>query len=586
MAFRMEQIGRYRITGELGRGAMGVVYRAEDPSIGRTVAIKTIRLAEAASDQERQFLRDRLFREARSAGILSHPGIVTIYDIQESDGVCYVFMEYVDGPTLEKLMSGEKPIHKELLFHILDDAAASLDYAHSRGIVHRDIKPANIMLTSNGAVKITDFGVAKFTSQQATNTGMVLGTPSYMSPEQISDLAVDGRADQFSLAVIAYQLLTGERPFTGNTVPALMFKIVHEEPIPPQRLNSTLGAAVDVVIRRALSKDAKARFPNCEAFTKALHNACAARPNWKPVRQGAIDEQETVAEPAMMVKQAAARPGKPATPPAVPSRVLPPEQVPASRKRSTVFAFLAGFAVVGLMAAGLNMLLFHNDTPQQKPEQAAPSVANNEAKPSPMGPQAGRPEPPPPPVEQTKPPEEERPAQEEKAPEAPPPVKVPEPAAEPAPRKTPAAVRKQEPQPQDAAVRVVTSPPGVKIMFDGQPKLICTSPCEMTLPPGRHTLATIAGGYREQQRIFMMPDESSQVIVMERAIGTVVIHTTPPGATIFIDGRERTERTPAQITLAAGAHKLALEKEGFHRQEQDIDIKDGSVTNINLSWTR
>jgi hypothetical protein len=240
------------------------------------------------------------------------------------------------------------------------------------------------------------------------------------------------------------------------------------------------------------------------------------------------------------------------------------------------------------MAVGLNMLLFHNDSQPQKPERAVPSVAaNDETKPSPMGPPAQKLEPPPPPVEQTKPPEEVKPAVEEKAPEpAPAPkAKAAEPAA-PAPRKTPVAVRKQEQEPQDATVRVVTSPPGVKIMFDGQAKLMCTSPCEMTLPPGRHTLATIASGYREQQRIFMMPEESSQVIVMERAIGTVVIHTTPPGAAIYIDGRERPERTPAQITLPAGAHKLALVKEGFRRQEQDIDIKDGSVTNINLSWTR
>src|SRR5215510_9623998 len=143
----MDHIGRYRILGEIGRGAMGVVYRAEDPAIGRIVAIKTIRLAEASSDKERAFLRERLFREARSAGILSHPGIVTIYDIYEENDICYVFMEYVDGPTLERLMIDEG-LDKKLLLDVIEQTAAALDYAHKQGIVHRDIKPANIMIGS------------------------------------------------------------------------------------------------------------------------------------------------------------------------------------------------------------------------------------------------------------------------------------------------------------------------------------------------------------------------------------------------------------------------------------------------------
>ncbi len=238
----MQQIGRYRVIREIGRGAMGVVYLAEDPAIGRTVAIKTIRLSEAASEEERKFLRDRLFREARSAGILSHPGIVTIYDIYEEDNVCYVFMEYVDGPTLEKMMHGDTPLDGKTVLHVLEETAAALDYAHGKGIVHRDIKPANIMVASGGAVKITDFGVAKFTSQQATNTGVLLGTPSYMSPEQISDRPVTGAADQFSLAVIAYELFTGDRPFAGPTLPSLMFKTVHMQFLEGKAFARSVGA--------------------------------------------------------------------------------------------------------------------------------------------------------------------------------------------------------------------------------------------------------------------------------------------------------------------------------------------------------
>ena len=213
----MEQIGRYRILDELGRGATGVVYRAQDPAIGRIIAIKTIRLSDFTDEAERERLRERLFREAQSAGMLSHPNIVTIYDIAEENGLAYIFMECVDGPPLEKILNGaEADSGARTRLAILRQTATALDYAHKKGIVHRDIKPANIMIHERTHAKITDFGVAKIMSQQMTQSGVMMGTPNYMSPEQVQGHAVDGRADQFSLAVIAYEVLTGEKPFLAD----------------------------------------------------------------------------------------------------------------------------------------------------------------------------------------------------------------------------------------------------------------------------------------------------------------------------------------------------------------------------------
>src|SRR5215472_17838949 len=182
----MDRIGRYKIVRELGRGAMGVVYHAIDPNIGRAVAIKTIQLGGARKPEEHERLRERLFREARSAGMLSHPGIVTIYDVEQQGELAYIAMEYVDGPTLDQLLSGQPGLAPEKLFSILAQTAAALDYAHQKGIVHRDIKPANIMIARDGTTKITDFGIAKInTSEQFTMTGSIVGTPHYMSPEQV-----------------------------------------------------------------------------------------------------------------------------------------------------------------------------------------------------------------------------------------------------------------------------------------------------------------------------------------------------------------------------------------------------------------
>src|SRR6266568_2956787 len=197
----MNTIGRYQLLGEIGRGAMGVVYRAQDPAIGRVIAIKTIRLSDFTDETERERLRDRLFREAQSAGILSHPNIVTIYDIAEENGMAFIFMEFVNGAPLERLVA-DGVRDNEVLLNILRQTALALDYAHKKGIVHRVIKPANIMIQEDGQAKITDFGVAKINSQQMTQSGALMGTPNYMPPEQVQGLPVDGRSDQFSLGVI------------------------------------------------------------------------------------------------------------------------------------------------------------------------------------------------------------------------------------------------------------------------------------------------------------------------------------------------------------------------------------------------
>src|ERR1700722_14530481 len=223
------RIGRYLATRELGRGAMGIVYEAFDPLIGRKVAVKVIHLQDFADEGKAQFLRDRLFREARSAGALSHPGIVIVFDVGQEGELAFIAMECVEGVSLSELAQG-RTIPRADALDILRQTAAALDYAHRNGVVHRDIKPANILLDKGVTVKVADFGIAKITStEHHTVTGMVMGTPSYMSPEQIEALPSDGRSDQFSLAVVAYELLTGRRPFLSDSLATLAHMIVFAE---------------------------------------------------------------------------------------------------------------------------------------------------------------------------------------------------------------------------------------------------------------------------------------------------------------------------------------------------------------------
>jgi eukaryotic-like serine/threonine-protein kinase len=270
----LQKIGRYEIIEELGRGAMGAVYRAKDPAMDRIVALKTIISAALASDEDGEF-RERFFREARAAGALTHPGIVPVFDVGEHEGQPFLVMEYVDGRTLAKVYDRGERLNLDRMCEIGQKIAEALGYAHQRGVVHRDIKPANILLTSREAYgierpKIADFGIAKLTESEMTMTGKMLGTPAFMPPEQFTGAQVDGRADIFSLGVVLYWLATGEQPFPGGSLSTVLYKVVHTEPIPPRKLNPALPARFESIIQKCMEKDPSARYQTGEELAREL----------------------------------------------------------------------------------------------------------------------------------------------------------------------------------------------------------------------------------------------------------------------------------------------------------------------------
>ncbi len=269
----MDRIGRYTVEGELGRGGCGVVYLGRDLTMNRLVAIKTVLTRELQSSSGGKELQIRLAREAQSAGSLNHPAIVTVYELAEENGMTFFVMEYVDGPPLDKIMeSGLLPWPR--LLQVLREIAGGLDFAHSKGIIHRDIKPANILISSVGHAKVSDFGVAKILeSATMTAAGMAIGTPAYMSPEQILAKPLDGRSDQFSLAVIAFEMLTGRRPFLADSLPGLIHQILSVDPPSPAEINEAIKEPAASILRRALSKEATGRYDTCAAFIRAMEEA-------------------------------------------------------------------------------------------------------------------------------------------------------------------------------------------------------------------------------------------------------------------------------------------------------------------------
>jgi hypothetical protein len=363
--------GRYEIVGELGRGAMGVVYKATDPVIGRPVAVKTIKLSEEGTGLTRPELLQRFQTEARAAGLLTHPNIVVVYDAGEEDGQYYITMELVEGKSVQEQLDAGHAFPLPRVLRIMEQTCSALQYAHERNVVHRDIKPANIMLTADDTVKVTDFGTAKIlqfgTVQQ---TAHVMGTPSYMSPEQVKGRAVDGRSDIFSLGVMLYEMITGEKPFPGQSITTVIYKIVNEEPVPPRQINPSIHPGISAAVMRALAKDPHERYQSCRELLEDLRNyrnvAGAGGPHSTIVLGGGqASPSATVAisggglrglhnpDPATFApgRALAASGGNPMQTPGV-RRTGPVAQYAEPKKKSVVGTILGALVLLGVIGYG------------------------------------------------------------------------------------------------------------------------------------------------------------------------------------------------------------------------------------------
>ncbi len=620
----MERIGRYQIISQLGRGAMGVVYRARDPKIGRELAVKTIKLRDHADPQEIGGLRRRLFREARSAGQLSHPGIVTIFDADEQDGLAYITMELVEGQNLaETRVSGFGLEEKfEFIVDFLSMAGSALDYAHDRGIVHRDIKPANIMVTPTG-IKIMDFGVARIASSELTQTGTVVGTPNYMSPEQVRGARTDGRSDQFSLGVIVYELLTGTKPFNARNLNTTLYKLVNEAPPPPQRYDPSIPPALAQVVLRSLAKRPDDRFGSCSEFATAFAEAAdvvaAQAPRPLPVQLPARRPDDDPTSRDLTVSDiddtadGTAKPGSVLLPSLPHGHVVPnasaatgspaPEAAPASRWPQVIFALLLlaigamSFLLVrypGLLddpTALLETILGVEWQSERTVSEAQPAPVERaiaEAESVVTAPGAAQPDAiEDPPSDSIASPgiEFDQPPSESPLPDAMQPVadrQVVEVAQS-------AAQSSNDPDPPgDSAPRnrtgsVFFSSPvgGVLVTVDQNSAWRCWTPCELKeLPIGDHNVVAMLSGYGRQRQTIRVGEEGLTVdLNLERLQSALFVVSDPSGARIFLDDHDTGKLTNAQLDVSAGRHSLRLVM-GEESVERTIDVAQGSLQRV------
>jgi serine/threonine-protein kinase len=591
----LPKIGRYNIAAELGKGAMGVVYKATDPNIGRTVAIKTTRLDAHGIDAKN--LLQRFKNEARSAGTLNHPNIVTIYDAGEQDGVFYIAMEYIEGETLHALLSQHRSLPVERVIEIVRQVCAGLDYAHAHGVIHRDVKPANIMLAASGSVKVMDFGIAK-AGGTMTATGQVLGTPNYMSPEQVKGKPVDGRSDLFSVGVLLYEMLTGEKPFDGQNITTIIYKIVSENPIPPRELDVTIHPGLSAVVTKALAKAPEERYQTGAALVADLENyksfgsEAGATQVLSTAALGAAGDRTIVtpapapagpsAPDAVATAAVAARASTPATPaaamPHAPAPAKPPTRTMPGKGLNP--GVLAGIVVLLLIAAiaGWRVHRRHQQQAQESAATQAPPAVQEPA-----------PQPPPPPAAETAttPAETPTPATTA-APE--PPLQAPTPrAASKSKAKAAAVPPAPVPQPSPVSpealstgtVHVTSTPPGASVTIDGSGSFV-TPFDSPPLKAGTHSFIVSKLGWSTVQRKFdVVAGKATSLDVSLAVSGAVVeVQSDPPGAAILLDEQPTNKFTPARLAVPQGEHKIRLRMEGYKDENTVIQLAEGQTFSL------
>jgi predicted Ser/Thr protein kinase len=563
----LQTVGRYEITGELGRGAMGVVYKALDPTIGRTVALKTMRLDVHGLDAQEMVRRFQ--NEARAAGVLNHPNIVTIYDAGEQDGIFYIAMEFIEGTTLHEMLSEQRVLATDEVLQLTRQISRGLDYAHSNGIVHRDIKPANIMITANGTVKIMDFGIAK-SGGQVTNTGQVLGTPNYMSPEQVKGRPLDGRSDLFSLGVILYEMLTGEKPFVGQNVTTIIYKIVNETPITPRDLDVTVHPGLSAIVTRALAKAPDDRYQTGADLVRDLENYKQAG----PVRTGSTaaggpipaPPEKTVVLPVRVFSGSTVRVAAAAVAPAKgPVALRRPTTAILSSKRSLLIATIVTVVVLGSAMGGYAYHRTHVKM-RQLAEEARAREARQQAEREPIAIAIPAP----------------TPSQEVIAPDTT--VKFFTTKKQQGGQKQP-LVQKATSSPnqvfvQQSELKLMSQPEGAKVEIDGWSEPNWVTPFTAShLAAGHHTIVFSKAGYLQQTRsVDSVAARSIDVSAeLTPAVSTIVVTSNPQGADVWVDGKDTGMNTPAQITVEKGFHKVTVRKAGFKEASTEESLSEGQT---------
>ncbi len=621
---------------------MGVVYQGFDPIIGRTVAIKTM-LPEGLSPQEFQEYKARFQREAMAAGILAHPNIITVYDFGEDNGVLYLAMEYLEGKSLEKIVQEQTILPIETILPIYDQVCSALDNAHRNKIVHRDVKPANIMILQNGLVKVTDFGIAKMMSMGMTQAGQILGTPNYMSPEQVKGRQIDGRSDIFSLGVILYELVTGEKPFGGQNITTVIYKIINENPIPPRELDASIHAGLSHVINKALAKNVDERYQTCQELAEDLRN-------YKNLGGAAVG-QGTVLMNASPGPAGAAgtvlRGQPPYVPPPAPTAVdetpigssldipvvPPPGPAPQPQAIPQIAWVVGALVLVAIMAGASYFFLRPRSqpvtsavpaqvatvTPAQNPQppaaSGAPATAAAAPKPSEAAPKAG-------------------------------PVSNPEPRPHTAGAKvgqlmvsanvngarisvdgrsdpdwvTPHTIPDLPSGAHNIVVSmngyddfrqsvtieggqtgsvvaslsspsaefgVVTVPAGVEVLIDG--KSYGLSPVRATLPPGNHTYTIKQPGAPPFENTVTL--KSSDIITRKVTLsaaaktGIAEVRSIPTGASVLADGAPVGGQTPTSFRLSVGTHTLVISLSGYRPIQRQITVSENETAPVNVTLT-